>query len=293
MGRVRNALRAYSAVGSDPTEVVERLDRLVALFDVDDIVTLVFGVVDADLTAFRFVTAGHVPPLVVARDGQRFAGSESADPPLGTGRSHAFREEVVRLEPGDSLLLYTDGLVERREESLSVGLDRLLAAAPTIRGIREQDEAMTVLLHALLHDGEPSDDVALLLLRRDDVSPTVELRVPAHPAELVIVRRALRRWLADLGVASRDHEDVITAAGEACANAVEHAYGPVGGWVHLAGTCDDGTVEVIVRDGGRWRARPSDRGRGMMLMRAVMDSVELDRSAAGTTVTMRRRVSRR
>ncbi|MGH2591219.1 MAG: ATP-binding SpoIIE family protein phosphatase, partial [Actinomycetota bacterium] len=293
MGKIRNALRAYSVDVADPVEVVARLDRLMKYLEVDDIVTLLFGVVDADLSAFRFVAAGHLPPLVVTRDRRRFAGDGRPAPPLGTGRSQVFREEVVPLEPGSSLLLYTDGLVERRDESLTDGLERLREAAASIRDVRDPDEAIAAVLHTLLGDERPADDVALLLVQREEASSTVDLRVPAVRSELVTLRRALRRWLSALDVSTDLRDDVITAAGEACANAVEHAYGPTGGWIHVMGTRDDGTVQVEVRDGGRWKERRSQRGWGTILMRAVMDTVEFDRTAAGTAVVMRRSVPNR
>jgi len=273
--------------------VVARLDRLMKYLEVDDIVTLLFGVVDADLSAFRFVAAGHLPPLVVTRDRRRFAGDGRPAPPLGTGRIQVFWEEVVPLEPGSSLLLYTDGLVERRDESLTDGLERLREAAASIRDVRDPDEAIAAVLHTLLGDERPADDVALLLVQREEASSTVDLRVPAVRSELVTLRRALRRWLSALDVSTDLRDDVITAAGEACANAVEHAYGPTGGWIHVMGTRDDGTVQVEVRDGGRWKERRSQRGWGTILMRAVMDTVEFDRTAAGTAVVMRRSVPNR
>jgi serine phosphatase RsbU (regulator of sigma subunit)/anti-sigma regulatory factor (Ser/Thr protein kinase) len=290
MGRIRNALRAYSVEVADPGEVLRRLDRLMRFFEVEDIVTLLFGVVEADLSAFRYAAAGHLPPLVVTRDRGRFAGDGRADPPLGTEHSQTFREEVVPLEPGDSLLLYTDGLIERREESLTDGLERLRESAASVWDVRDPDEAIAAVLQTVVGERPPSDDIALLLLQREEASSTVDVRIPAERRELVTVRRALQRWLSDLD-GSPVRGDVITAVGEACANAVEHAYGPAGGPIHVLGIRDNGTIQVTVRDQGRWRERRPHRGRGISLMRAVMDTVEVDPSAAGTTVVMRRAVS--
>jgi serine phosphatase RsbU (regulator of sigma subunit)/anti-sigma regulatory factor (Ser/Thr protein kinase) len=293
MGRVRNALRAYSIEGDRPADAVARLGRLVRLFDIDDIVTLLFGVIDAGLTEFRFVSAGHPPPLVITSTGQRFAENGRAEPPLGTGRFHPFREGVVPLGPGTSLLLFTDGLVEHRGESLSVGLERLRSVSSSVAFAGDLDDAVSTVLSGMLAGHEPADDIAILLVHRGDAAVTMDVRVAAEPTELATLRRALRRWLADRDVPASVADDVVTAAGEACANSVEHAYGPAGGWVRLTGSCDDEMVEVVVRDGGRWRDRPSARGRGLRLITAVTDSVEIDRSASGTTVTLRRRLEPR
>jgi anti-sigma regulatory factor (Ser/Thr protein kinase) len=268
-----------------------RLNRLMTLFEVDEIITVLYGVVDADLSAFRFVSAGHLPPLVHTRDEQLFVGEGRPDPPLGTGRSHPFREEVVPLDAGASLLLYTDGLIERRNESLTDGLERLRSATASIWAMQDPEEALSSVLDTMLDDAGSPDDVALLLLRLEETSSTrFDMRVSAEPGALVTLRRALRRWLSALEVPPRVRDDVLTAAGEACANAVEHAYGPAGGWVHQVACFDDRTIEVTVRDGGRWRERRSRRGRGMALMRGVVDTVDVRRSAVGTMVTMRKRV---
>jgi serine phosphatase RsbU (regulator of sigma subunit) len=287
MGRVRNALRAYAVDRLDPAEVISRLGGLMKYLDVTDIVTLLFGVLEPDLSAFRYVSAGHLPPLIIDRAGRRFAGDGPCDPPLGIGRFHEYNEVVVPLEAGDSMLLYTDGLVERRTEDLSDGLERLRGVASSIWAL-EPEDAITSLLQAIVIDVEPADDIALLLVQRENASAAVDLRVPAHRDELVTLRRALRRWLANLEVPDGLCNDVLSATGEACANAVEHAYGPSGGWVHVLGVVEDHTIHVTVRDGGRWRGRRSARGQGMTLMRATMDTVEFDRSATGTKVTLKR-----
>jgi serine phosphatase RsbU (regulator of sigma subunit)/anti-sigma regulatory factor (Ser/Thr protein kinase) len=289
MGKIRNALRAYAVEAAAPGEVMTRLDRLMKPLGIEELVTLLYGVVDVGLSSFRFASAGHLPPVVVTRDRARFAEVEDVDPPLGIGRSHAFTEHVVPLEPGSSLLLYTDGLIERRDESLTDGLDRLRKAVASAWHAPDPEAAIATVLSALVGDERPPDDIALVLLQLEQEPTSVDLRIRAVPGELVTVRRALRRWLAFAG-ASPIRDDVITAAGEACANAIEHAYGPDGGWVHLTGIRDDGTIQVAVRDGGTWRERRTRRGFGLTLMRRLMDSVEFDRSSSGTSVTMRKAV---
>ena len=294
MGRIRNGLRAYALEVADPVEVVTRLARLMEFLDVTEIVTLLFGVIDAGLSEFRFVSAGHVPPLVIKPDGESsFAGDDWADPPLGTGVLHAYRERVVPLEAATSLLLYTDGLIERRNESLSEGLERLRQASGLIRNDLSPAEGIDSVIHALLEDREPDDDIALLLLKLESGSSGIDLRIAADVGSLVIIRRAIRRWLSNLGVSQQFSDDIVTASGEACANVMEHAYGPRGGWLHVLASCQGETLRVTVSDGGRWRERPSARGRGCQLMRSVMDSVEFGTSDTGTTVTMQRKLPAR
>lgn len=291
MGRIRNALRACALEVENPSEAVDRLDRLMEPLDVTDIVTLLFGVVDTELSEFRFVSAGHVPPLLIKPDGRSsFADDDWGNPPLGIGHLQPFREHIVPLEAGTSLLLYTDGLVERRDESLSEGLERLRGVSAPMRLSPNPAEAIESAIRSLLDGREPADDIALLLVDLEAESTGIDLRIAADPAALVALRRAFRRWLSDLGFPRRVSDDVITAVGEACANAVEHAYGPMGGWLHVLASCEADTIQVTVSDGGRWRRRQSGRGRGSSLMRSMMDSVEIETSDAGTTVTLQRRL---
>lgn len=166
MGRVRNALRAYAFEGHPPVEVAHRLDGLVSYFDSGDLVTLLYGVVDPGLSTLRFVLAGHMPPLMLTGEGAKFVESaDRSDPPLGAFDTSSFRERTVSLDPGASLLLYTDGLVERREESLAAGLERLRTAAERSRG-RSASETLARILKEVLVAGRPADDVAALIMQR-------------------------------------------------------------------------------------------------------------------------------
>ena len=293
MGRLRNALRACAVEEADPADVVARLDRLMEALDVAGMVTLLFGVVDPNFSEFRFVSAGHVPPLVLKSGDPFFADDGRADPPLGTSRRHRFRTHVVSLDRAQALLLYTDGLIERRDESLSAGLARLRGESYLVGAAPSPAAALDSLIGALLDGSEATDDIALLLVELEPPSTSVHLQMAADTAALVIVRRSLERWLSDLEVGGRLRDDVVTAAGEAVANSIEHAYGPQGGWMDVLASHEGNTLKVVVRDGGHWRKRSSGRGRGSRLMSALMDSVVHETSDDGTTVTMYRKLPSR
>lgn len=123
----------------------------------------------------------------------------------------------------------------------------------------------------------------------------LRLEVCGHPAQLTPLRHALHGWLRATGA---DEDDVVAlqiAAGEAAANAVEHAYHGVDpGSVRLAADLEAGNVvRVEVGDRGRWRPQrelDNGRGRGLLLMRECVDEVSLARSAQGTTVVLRLRL---
>ena len=126
MGQLRSAVRALAAAGLRPAEVIERLDAFVAQIEPARWATVAYAEVDLDSGSVRFACAGHPPPLLV-EPGQpsRFLLGR----PLAAARRPAVRgrEAEIALAPGARLLLYTDGLVERRDESLDDGLDRLAA----------------------------------------------------------------------------------------------------------------------------------------------------------------------
>jgi anti-sigma regulatory factor (Ser/Thr protein kinase) len=106
---------------------------------------------------------------------------------------------------------------------------------------------------------------------------------------LAHVRRVLRRWLINQGGDEADVAEVTIAVSEACANAIEHAYAPGPATFKLDATSTRGEITVTVRDEGRWRPpRGSNRGRGLSIMVAAMDDVQIDRTDTGTQVAMRR-----
>ena len=291
MGKMRNALRAYALLRGTASEIAEHLDQYHRHFGDGELVTLLVGVLTKNLSTFRFVLAGHCPPLVLGEGGATFAQIDEHSPPLGVNRSRPFIEHELQIERGDMLLLYTDGLVERRGESLDAGLERLRRAVERLFPTREAPEAITALLEEQLEGGRPADDVAVLLLQRQGV-PSLELEfaVPARAGSLVDIRRAVGRWLDDIGVPLVTAMEIVTAVSEASTNAIEHAYGPAGGTIGIAGSSQDDVIEMRVRDTGGWRGSSrGGRGNGLRLIRGLMDEVTVEASDEGTAIRMRRK----
>ncbi|MEI4274062.1 ATP-binding protein [Klenkia sp. LSe6-5] len=118
------------------------------------------------------------------------------------------------------------------------------------------------------------------------------LDLPADPAALVVVRRALGRWLSDAGVGADVGGALQAAVGEACANVVDHAYraGDPGPMALRVARDDTGHLVAVVADQGAWRTPdtdPGDRGRGLLIMQQLLQEVDVDRAPTGTTVTLR------
>jgi anti-sigma regulatory factor (Ser/Thr protein kinase) len=208
-------------------------------------------------------------------------------PPLGTLSYANYRDSQSRLEPGETILLYTDGLIERRTESISVGLERRRAAA----GPAATPEELCQQVLDRVADERGEDDVAVVALRNLPIEPVLALRLPADPDAMAPVRQTLRRWLRAHDVGAADIAAITLACGEACANAIEHAYAPGPASIELEVRAEPGTIVVTVRDAGRWRAsRGTNRGRGLSIMRAAMEEVQIRSSDRGTDVVMRRRL---
>src|SRR5262249_22949740 len=124
-------------------------------------------------------------------------------------------------------------------------------------------------------------------------SDDFEVRLPARAEELRNVRHALGAWLAGQGAPSDAAADLALAAHEAAANVVEHAYPNRAGDVVVRARRDDEGLLVVVQDEGHWRSpsRTDQRGRGLTVMRSLVDDVAIVPSASGTTVMLRRRAT--
>ncbi len=289
VGRLSSAMRAYALEGHEPAEVVIRLNQLVwSELEDSQMVTLVYLEIDPGTGEIAWVNLGHPPPLVLGPDGPSFLeGPRSV--PLGVMPFPAFEAGTAKLPGGSTLLLYTDGLVERPGELLDDSFARLAAAV--VDSEVGAEELCDHVLRRLVPTGAMADDVALLALHLPVLSEGFRLELPSQPEELASMRALLRRWLRDADGTEEDVAEILAATGEAAANAIEHS--GIGGRspFEIAGTVDAGEVAITVRDTGTWQEKRTEgRGRGLIMMRELMDSVDVTRSDAGTTVQMRRRL---
>jgi serine phosphatase RsbU (regulator of sigma subunit)/anti-sigma regulatory factor (Ser/Thr protein kinase) len=290
MGQLRMAVRAYAVQDPSPVAVMNGLRGLVSGLPMAEMVTLLYLVYDPDTGTVRFTNAGHPPALVIGNGDTRYLDGGLA-PPLGVLAEWDYAEVTQDLSPGVTLLLYTDGLVERRAQSIQEGLDRLLSEASGNESA-DVDALCDYLLSALAGNGNVVDDIALVALRPFVLAGTpLSLVVPADARVLFQVRHTLRRWLRESGVDARDEGEILIACGEACANVVRHAYGASPGDMHVEARLVEGSVELAVRDQGEWRI-PANRGGGwgLQLIDGLMDSVAIRSGPEGTETRMRRKV---
>jgi serine phosphatase RsbU (regulator of sigma subunit)/CheY-like chemotaxis protein/anti-sigma regulatory factor (Ser/Thr protein kinase) len=290
MGELRNALRAFAIEGHSPGGALHQLDRVVhTTLGPGMVATVLFLIIDPGAGMVTLASAGHPPPALLGADGRvRFLEPEPF-PPLGVDGHSVTLERSYPIAAGDTLMLFTDGLVERRREPIDVGLERLRRALSDGPGGIE--ELCDHVLERTLGDQSAQDDVAVLAVRLLAERPgQLELTLPATAESVPVARHRVRAWLAaavdvDIVVA-RDLELVCS---EACTNAVRHAYGPADATFSLQARLVDGDVVLEVRDHGRWREpRGGHGGRGLQLIHAVCDAVEIDRRPDGTRLRMRR-----
>jgi anti-sigma regulatory factor (Ser/Thr protein kinase) len=198
---------------------------------------------------------------------------------------------------GGILLLYTDGLVERRGQSIDVGIKAAAAVLADTRGLGPADcaERLTGQLVDPAHD----DDVAFLLYRSaaPDAPVTaapLSVSFPADPDELRGLRITLRDWFTALGLEAVAASELLHAVGEVTSNAIEHGsrLDPAR-HVTITGQQDPGWIRMAVSDHGQWVEPVPDsgrgRGRGLMLARALVDHLEISATSAGTTVHLTKR----
>jgi hypothetical protein len=165
MGRLRIGLKAYAIEGYSPAKIVSRLDELATHLPETEFTTLAVASIDLTTGEVRLCRAGHMPPLLIPADGPPRLVSDGGTGPVGGLGDERRSEATLRLEPGDSILLYTDGLVERRDRPLADGFAQL-GAAMTSR-VRASAEAIADAALATRDDSDrsPADDVALLVIR--------------------------------------------------------------------------------------------------------------------------------
>jgi anti-sigma regulatory factor (Ser/Thr protein kinase) len=295
MAQLRSALRAHALFGSDPAEVLGRLDQQVQHFDRQKMMATVQLAMFKPVAERLYISSAGHPPPVLALPGQPAALIDiSSDAPVGV-RSRPRHVTTLTVPPGAVLCFYTDGLVERRDSSLDIGLQRLCEAV--VPGPVES--VCTSVMGQLIGDTPADDDVALLAMRRhtsaghdSGESQPLNLVMPAQPWSLKTIRDAMRRWLSAVGAGPGVIADLLIAVGEACTNAVEHAYGPARGMVSVYLELQPPDVVATVEDTGRWRRpREEHRGRGTLFMRSCADEVHIDPHALGTKVVIRRRLT--
>jgi hypothetical protein len=178
MGQIRAALRAVAVHETSPANVLARVNTMVNILGVTDLTTCLYAIVNPSTGAFRWSSAGHLNPLVVRATGEARVLRGDPGPPFGASDTALYVDRARVIPRGGSVLLYTDGLVERRSSSISDGLARLESLRLPAT---DPDGLCDHVLGALLGYGSPANDDVTVLALRPSLPSESTIRRPTSP----------------------------------------------------------------------------------------------------------------
>ncbi len=301
---IRTILRERLGAGAGLLETMSALEREARHRPEMCAATLCVATLGLRDGSFEWASAGHPAPMWMSDVDDSHLLPSVPSRPLGMGGRAVTHS--IRLDGGDMVCLYTNGLVTGHGRDLEKGLRRLLeaggraataaasAADPSPHEPQRADAVCDRLLHSLGRAHVRGDDAALLLARRTTPPTEFALRCAATPENLPLIRHRINGWLDGLGAGLIDHVGLGHAVVELAANSIGHAYvdGAADPVVSVdAHLVSDGTVNVTVADRGRWREGPS-AGRGLMMASGLVDAMRMERSGSGTKVELSQRLTR-
>lgn len=288
MSQLRTALRMQILAGYPIAEALEAVDRFHKHVPGSSSATMCVGSLDFGSGEFSYCTAGHPPPLLVTADATARYVEPSGAGPLGSGTGFPVRTEF--LDVGDSILLYTDGLIERpgRPLGASTAEFRRPGRQHRLRSGRLRHRIVGANGRPALR-GDAGAAAALDRLQRRRDSACGATPHTATPLNLTLdatihaartVRTRLRQWLSDVGADADDISDIVHAISEFVENAVEHGYATEvpDGVVVEAMLAGDGNLHASVIDRGRWkdhREGETGRGRGLAMAEALVSEAHV------------------
>ncbi|MGW5864854.1 SpoIIE family protein phosphatase [Streptomyces sp. NPDC055239] len=299
MSKLRSATTVSALSEPDPHSVLELLQKYASAVPGAACSTVGYAVVDSRAHTISYACAGHPYPLLIPPTGAPRYLDQGRCPPLATLTPHEPGPvDLAEFPPGSLLIMYTDGLIERREEPLDDGFARLATAAGLYRDL-PVGSICAELLRALAPQGGYTDDVAVLALRPSGITPSSFVTAfPAATTHVPDLRHRLRAWLVGLGMTETLQHDVLLAVGEAVGNAIEHGSASnSANIISVEAFADEEMVSTTVSDPGSWSGdssasrREATRGRGLTLINGLSEHVQTVRSSRGTRVTMHHRRS--
>ncbi|WP_328353044.1 SpoIIE family protein phosphatase [Streptomyces sp. NBC_00445] len=285
MGQLRTAVQTMAALDLPPAQLLRNLDDLAQRLGDTYLATCLYAVYDPIASELHIANAGHIPPVLVrAEDGHSELLDLPTGAPIGVG-GVPFEAVRVRVEPGDRLVMCTDGLVEVRGEDIGVGLATLCESAA--HPAASMDDACDTIIRALNTRGGRKDDVALLMARLNGIEPddVAEWRLPLDPLEVGRARAAVREQLHDWGLAKLADGAALMVS-ELITNAVRHSHSrPIelrlvrGDTLLCEVDDDDHELPTLLSTG------PGDEfGRGLRVVSTLAREWGTSRTKAGKTV---------
>src|SRR5246127_2236759 len=285
MGQLRSSARALLINGAKPALLLEQLDSAASLIPNAYCTTVFLAILDTESGVLEYSNAGHMPAVLAGPEpGETAVLTDAASVPLAVRRDEP-RPQASRVLPlGSTLMLFTDGLVERKHESIDDGIARATNALVATAKI-PLDDVPAAVVHELAPASGYDDNLSMVIYRH---RPSL-LRIESHATadQLADIRHRLAAWLRAAEVPAALTADIVLVVNEACTNCAGHAYRGQLGTMRLEAEIADGQVQARVADSGTWKTRAADTGdggRGLVLMRALSEGMEIDTSPTGTTI---------
>jgi serine phosphatase RsbU (regulator of sigma subunit)/anti-sigma regulatory factor (Ser/Thr protein kinase) len=312
----RYTLRSLVGREDDPGNLMEEVNAQISRQSSQErFMRVLYGVLDPERALFSYTNAGHVPPVLYRARTGAVEWLAEGGLVLGVERDAVYKTAQLELDPGDMLVLYTDGVTEASREGRPFGQGKFsdLVAQYGVGTPGELVQAMRRSVEAWVTVDESAgpvqlrDDIAILVFQvapdRLLGEPARELVLPNEPSRVPEVRAFVGHFLNDLRAPVEATGEILLAVGEAAANANRHGRRAEGrSEVRVYCSLEGPSIEITIADdgpgfdpGAAARTLPdrfASGGRGLFLMRELMDEVEFDSSNEGTTVTMYRRISR-
>ena len=303
----RYTLRSLATEEDDAATLMERMNaQIAAQSSSERFVRLLLAVLDPERASLVYANAGHVPPILYRAKTGTVEWLEEGGLVLGVEADASYKAGRLDLDPGDMLILYTDGLTEASRNGRPFGQGKF-SDIVTDYGLGTPGELVQALRRSVENWApELQDDLAIVVCQvapdRTLGEPARELVLPNEPARVPEVRHFVSAFLADVRAPVDVSSEILLAVSEAAANSTRHGRSEHGrSEMRIYCSLEGPSVSVTIADDGNGfdpamleTAELPDRfasgGRGLFLMKALMDEVEIEPGESGTTVTLFRRI---
>jgi len=325
MARLMSDFRFISLTEDDPKDILAKVNNiLVKRSRRGMFVTLAFLILDTLKMRITYSSAGHLPPLLIKADGAVHRLESEGGVPLGIAEDQVFGQDSVPLDPGDTILLYTDGVIEAwNSKKQEFGFNRLEKALKESSALsaKEIEKNLNERIMEFVGDTPQHDDLTYLLFksvpekqkaekakpgkkqRRGQVrGRSMNLSVPSDPKFLAVVRKNVDAMLDELDFTEKEKRKIVLAVDEATSNVIKHSYeGDVTKRIDFEMSSDPQNLTIKIRDYGKRpdvdKIKPRDiddirpGGLGTHFLREVMDTVDYDVSlGVGTLLTLTKKI---
>lgn len=329
MARLMSDFRFISLIEEEPKDILARVNDILAERSQRGMfVTLEFVILDILKKRITFSSAGHLPPVLVKSDGSVHRLEVEKGIPLGIAGGREFSQDAVPFEGGDTLLLYTDGLMEARDaKGREFGLERIekIISRNADSAAKRIKSNLLREINSFVTDTPQHDDLTFILMKanksggatRKKKAPAgkrpgvgrggenISLSVPSDPGYLALVRKNVETFIGPLGFTESQRRKIVLAVDEASSNVIKYGYkGDTEKRIDFTMEASKGKLTIKIRDYGetpdpeKIKPRRLDDvrpgGLGTHFLNEVMDSVDYDTGlGVGTLLTLTKKLPRR